>query len=177
MYEIPTFVPSAYVVASAYCCGSDTSAQIMSRSQQITTTAKPIFTKIEFEGERSVPLSRRIIPTMIIAIAALMRKWYWITRNHSSLLFNFGLRARRLYKSDAAQLVSRGDAKTKLTLHGGFQGRPGAAVKVRCLRGSRSPSWTSCYSFLGWFAICFPQREQDRRIGCISSLECRVSHA
>jgi hypothetical protein len=89
-------VPSAYVVVSAYGCDSDARAQATSTSQQIIITAKPTFMKIEFEGERSVPFSRRMIPTMIRAIPALIRKWYWKTRNHSSLLFNFGLRARRL---------------------------------------------------------------------------------
>lgn len=85
-----------YVVASAYPCGSDASVQAMSMSQQIIITAKPTFMKIEFEGERFVPFSKRMTPTMIRAIPAVIRKWYWITRNHSSLLFNFGLRARRL---------------------------------------------------------------------------------
>jgi len=99
MDEILTLVPSTYVVASTNCCRRDNNIQVMSIIQHTKTEAKPIFMNIESEGMRSVPLLSLIMPIMIMTIATVIRKWYWMTRNHSNLLFNLGLRARRLQDS------------------------------------------------------------------------------
>jgi hypothetical protein len=136
MDEILTLVPSTYVVASTNCGRRDNNVQVMSIIQHTKTAAKPIFMNIESEGMRSVPLLSLIMPIMIMTIATVIRKWYWMTRNHSNLLFNLGLRARRLQESQIAMNMAQKESRMELTLRAISQGRPGAEVKVRCWQGS-----------------------------------------